>query len=192
MPRLDALLDLRVVNLKEQAQLPSDRIPHFRDLITGTADLDEGLRLNLWLLRRLSRQLRRIVRVMCVARRSSCEVRLMLLALGVREVRAFVGVKGQAQSTFDSAKVVAQDIGVLRDEARQLASLPVTYSRNSPLPGQSSRGQVSAIAPSGRWPSRPPAQLHRLRISTQHGSRSVVYCQRQSERAREGGEGRTW
>ncbi len=48
-----------------------------------------------------------------VARRSAGEVRLMLLSLRVCEVGAFVGVQRETETTFQGAKVVAQDVGVL-------------------------------------------------------------------------------
>jgi hypothetical protein len=44
---------------------------------------------------------------------STGEVGLVLLSLGVGEVRAFVGVEGEAESTLEAAEVVAEDVGVL-------------------------------------------------------------------------------
>lgn len=120
-----ALPDIRILQLKQQALLPRVRVPHLCDLVTRAADLDDGaprparaepqrreprahhahgqarLRVDLALA------------LLLLARRAPREVGLVLLALGVREVRAVVLVDCQAEAALEGAEVVAEDVGVL-------------------------------------------------------------------------------
>lgn len=54
-----------------------------------------------------------------VARRSAGEVRLMLLSLRVCEVGPFVGVQRETETTFQGAKMVAQDVRILVESQYQ-------------------------------------------------------------------------
>lgn len=119
--RLDAVLDLGVVDLEQQAELARDRVADLGDLVPGQPDLDELLGLDArlrsgLLLRELLRVTGRVVRV---AGRSPREVGLVLLALGVGEVGPFVRVQRQAQPAFETAEVVAEDVRVLRGNVSQ-------------------------------------------------------------------------
>ncbi len=116
VPRLDALCDVWVVHLVEQAELAGDGVAHLGHLVTGRADLDELLVLDLVLLPLGLECLLggELVGVVLVAGGAAGEVGLVLLALGVGQVGALVGVEGEAQPALEAAEVVAEDVGVLK------------------------------------------------------------------------------
>lgn len=115
MPRLHIRSDLGVMYLEKQPELPRNRIPDFRDLVSGAADLDELLlHYSVFRLRLLSEEGGLVEGgVLGVSGCAAGEVRLVLFALGVSEVGAFVGVEGEAKTAFESAEVVPQNVRVL-------------------------------------------------------------------------------
>lgn len=115
MPRFDPVRDRGVMNLIEQAQLARNRVAHFGDLVTRRANLDKVLVLDLVLLALGlgGLLLGKVGGVVGVAGGAAGEVGLVLLALGVGQVRAFVGVEGEAEAALEAAEVVTEDVGVL-------------------------------------------------------------------------------
>lgn len=97
MPGLDVGRNLGVMDLEEQPELASHRVPDLGDLIPGATDLDELLLGDRVLGLRLLGEERGLVEggVLGIPRRTPGEVGLMLLALGMREVRALVGMKSE-------------------------------------------------------------------------------------------------
>lgn len=96
------------MHLDHQALLARVRVAHLRHAVPRPPNLKEDLALH-----SVGRGRDGQLRVLHVARRAPCEVRLMLLALRMREVGAFIRVEGKTETTFERAKVVAQDVGVL-------------------------------------------------------------------------------
>ena len=116
VPGRDLVGDVGVVDLIQQPELAGDGVAHLGDLVARAADLDEVLVLNLILEARglellLLLELGRVVRI---ARGATGEVGLVLLALRVGQVRAFVGVERQAEPALEPAEVVPENIGVLQ------------------------------------------------------------------------------
>ena len=131
MPRLDAVLDLGVVHLEQQPELTRDRIADLGDLVPGQADLNKLLGLHARFQRRLLlRELLRVTRrVVCVSGSTAREVRLVLLALRVREVGPFVRVQGQAQPAFQPAEVAPEDVRIFSRKVDRLErELPEPFS----------------------------------------------------------------
>jgi hypothetical protein len=128
--RLDPVLDLGVVHLEQQPELSRDRIANLGDLVPGQANLDKLLGLHARFQRRLLlRELLRIARrVVCVSGRPTGEVRLVLLALRVREVGPFVRVQGEAQPALQPAEVVPEDVRIFREVDRLERELPEPFS----------------------------------------------------------------
>ena len=120
LSRPDALCNLGVVDLEEQAELSCGGVFDFRDLVPRAPNLDKLLDGDRMLGSRLLRlQLLRVhgPAVPRVARCSSRQVGLVLLALRVRQVRAFVRMQRQTQAALDPAQVVAEDVRVLQGRA---------------------------------------------------------------------------
>jgi len=90
-PRHDALLNLWQMHLHHHPLLARIAVAHFCDAVAGATDFEEDLALHV-LLRRRDLQLR----VLHVLRRAAREVRLVLFALRMCEVRALVCMQGQA------------------------------------------------------------------------------------------------
>ena len=107
-PRNHTRLDLGQMDLHHQTLLPSIDVADFRDAITWPTDLEEDLALHI-LLRRRNHELG----ILRVTSSTTSKVGLMLLALSVGEVGAFIGVKSKTKSTFKGTEMVAQDIGIL-------------------------------------------------------------------------------
>lgn len=137
VPRFDAFFDFGVMNLEQQANLTRHGVPDFRDLVTGAANLDELFDrdlallslLRMLLLSRMSGQRSGVSGVRSVLfRRSPRQIRLMLFALGVSEVTAFVRMQRQAQSTFERAQMVSQDVGIFREVDRLEGELSKSFS----------------------------------------------------------------
>ena len=101
-------LDLRQMHLHHETLLPSVDVADLRDAITRPTNLQEDLALHI-LLRRRDHELG----ILRVTRSTASKVGLMLLALSVGEVGAFIGVKSKTKSTFKGTEMVAQDIGIL-------------------------------------------------------------------------------
>ena len=106
--RDDTRLDLRQVDLYHHALLTRLAVAHFRHAIPRPPNLEEHLTLHARLLRRDLQ-----LALFHVTRRAPSEVRLMLFALRVCEVGTLVGVQREAETTFQRAEMVAQDIWVL-------------------------------------------------------------------------------
>ena len=106
--RTDARLDLWKVNLYHHTLLPSVPVADLRNTIPRTADFEEHLLMDT-LLGWCDHELR----LLQVASSTAGQVRLMLLPLRVREVRALVGVESKTETTFEGAKMVAEDVWVL-------------------------------------------------------------------------------
>ena len=120
MSRSDILVYLRVVDLKEQSKLTSERVFDFCDLISRRANLDKLLDLHLrtsWNDTLLCCELLCIYRgVFGFSCCSSCKIRLMLLALSMGQIRAFICVQRKTQSTFDCAQVCSQNVRILSSQ----------------------------------------------------------------------------
>lgn len=93
--RDDARLDLRKMHLHHHTLLASVAVAHLRDPVPGPTNFEENLALDV----RLGRSDHELC-LLEITRGTACEVRLVLLALGMREVRALVCVKGEAETTF--------------------------------------------------------------------------------------------
>lgn len=98
------------------------------------------------------------------------KVGLMLLALSVGEVGAFVGVEGEAETALEAAEVVAEDVGVLKRRIKSVETGKRLEGRSVPSRGRWFRVQVCADAPDGLWQPRQPGQRRHLRISNQRDS----------------------
>ena len=96
------------MDLYHHALLTRLAVAHFRHAIPRPPNLEEHLTLHARLLRRDLQ-----LALFHVTRRAPSEVRLMLLALRVCEVGTLVGVQREAETTFQRAEMVAQDIWVL-------------------------------------------------------------------------------
>lgn len=115
----DALSDLGVVDLEQQALLAHLCVPLLGHFVARTANLHKLLHLHLDLLRRwLGRGL------LGLLGRSPGQVGLMLLPLGVRKVAALVVVKRQAEFAFIRSQVVFHKIRVLVDVDGLQGQLP--------------------------------------------------------------------
>ena len=90
------------MNLHHHTLLTGISVSDLRDTVAWTPNLQENLLVDI-LLRRGDHQLG-LLEVSCG---SSREVGLVLLALGVSKVGAFIGVERQTESTLERAKVVA-------------------------------------------------------------------------------------
>lgn len=106
--RNNVCLDLRQVHLHHHTLLSSVSVSDLGHPVARTPNLEEDLLVDILLSGRDHE-----LGLLQVARRSAGEVRLMLLSLRVCEVGAFVGVQRETETTFQGAKVVAQDVGVL-------------------------------------------------------------------------------
>lgn len=85
-----------------------DALPNLRHAVSRPANLQEHLVSDRgW--RGGNEELRVFVVLGC----ASGKVRLMLFALRVREVGAFVGVQRETETAFKGAKMIAQDIRIL-------------------------------------------------------------------------------
>lgn len=106
----DALGDLRVVDLEEEALLAHLRVPLLGHFVAWAADLHKLLHLHLDLLRcRLGRGL------LGLLGGSPGQVGLVLLPLGMCQVAPLIVVKRQAQLAFIGAQVVLHEVRVLVD-----------------------------------------------------------------------------
>ena len=106
--RDDTWLDLRKMHLNHHTLLAGVAIPDLCDTVSRTSDFEENLLVNVLLCRCYHE-----LGLFQVTGSSPCEVRLMLLPLRVREVRALVGVESKTETTFEGAKMVAEDVWVL-------------------------------------------------------------------------------
>ncbi len=97
------------MDLDHHALLARVAVPDLRHTVARTSNLQEDLLMNVRLCR-CDHELGFFE----IARSSPREVRLVLLPLCVRKVGAFVGVKCQAETTFQGTEVVAEDVRVLR------------------------------------------------------------------------------
>ncbi len=95
-PRNDAKLDLGEMDLHHHTLFSGVQVAHFRDPISRPSNLQKHLALDV-ALRRRNHQLC----VFGIARRTSSQIGLVLFALRVGEVRAFIGVQRQAKSAFE-------------------------------------------------------------------------------------------
>lgn len=50
---------------------------------------------------------------MRVLGRSSGQIRLMLLSLSMSEIRSFVRVESETESTFERSQVISENVGIL-------------------------------------------------------------------------------
>jgi hypothetical protein len=109
---LDVFGNLRVLDLEEEAQLVGGRVADLCDLVPGLSDL-EGILLDLDLggggLRGEGD-----VRVPGLFHGTTGEVGLVLLALGVGQVRALVGMEGQTELALVRAQMVLHEVRVSR------------------------------------------------------------------------------
>lgn len=104
--------DFLVLQLKQQTQLPSHWIARLGDFVSGTTNLNHiflhlnahGARDNAILTR---------LAFFLFSRSAAGEICLVLAALGVCEIRAVVLVHGQAESAFEAADVVFEEIRIL-------------------------------------------------------------------------------
>jgi hypothetical protein len=129
--RDDARLDLRQVDLDHHTLLSRLAVAYFRHAIPRPPNLEEHLTLHARLLRGDLQ-----LALLHVARRAPCEVRLVFLALGVREVGALVRVKGEAETTFQRSEMVAQDIRVLYGGLNESRGARQESVRNAPCSGR--------------------------------------------------------
>ena len=106
--RNDPRLDLRQVHLHHHTLFAGISVSDLGDTVTRTSNLQED-----FLVYALLRWRDHKLGFLQVPRRSTREVSLMLLPLGVCEVGAFIGVEGKTKTTFEGAKVVAQDVRIL-------------------------------------------------------------------------------
>lgn len=121
MARHDALGDLRVVDLEEEALLPHLRVPLLGHFVAWAANLHKLLHLHLDLLwRRLGWGLFGLLGS------SPGQVGLVLFPLGVREVAPLVVVQCQAQLAFVRAQVVLHEVRILVDVNGLQSQLPET------------------------------------------------------------------
>jgi hypothetical protein len=84
--------------------------------LTRSTDLDKVLLRHLLRLGHRDHQLT----LLDIPRCSPCQVGLVLLSLSVGKVGTFVGVKREAESAFERAKVGSEDVGVLKDNRRRM------------------------------------------------------------------------
>lgn len=110
VPGHDALGNLRVVDLEEEALLAHLGVPLLGHFVAGTADLHKLLDFHLDLFGRW----------LCgsflgLLGGSPGQVGLMLLALGVGQVAPLVVVQGQAQLALIGSQVVFHEIWILVD-----------------------------------------------------------------------------
>ena len=96
------------MDLHHQTLLPSVDVADLRDAITRPTNLEEDFALHI-LLRRRDHELG----IFRVTRSTASKVGLMLLALSMGEVGAFIGVESKTKSTFEGAEMVAQDVRIL-------------------------------------------------------------------------------
>ena len=102
--------DLRVLQLKQQTQLPRQGIPGLCDFVPRSTNLD-----NIPLDLHLTQTTQILISVFTQLRfpgRTSGQVCLMLASLGMCEIGAVVLVYGQTESTFEAADVVFENVGV--------------------------------------------------------------------------------
>ena len=107
--RRQALHYLRIINLKEQTLLLGIGTPLLGDLVAGSADFDKlsyvnvGLGLRGGLSGRFGLFLGRTPR----------QIRLMLLALRVRQIAALIVVQRETQLALVGAQMIAHKVGIL-------------------------------------------------------------------------------
>lgn len=138
----DALGNLGVVDLEEEALLTHLRVPLLGHFVARAADLHELLHLHLDLLwRRLGGGLLGLLGC------SPGQVGLMLFPLGVREVTPLVVVQRQAQLALVGAQMVLHEVGVLVDvdgfqgqlpEALPTVPVALRGGGHTPTPGLAS------------------------------------------------------
>ena len=121
MTRHDVVLNLRVVDLEQKTLLSASRIPLLGDSIAGTSDFHKLLGLHAGFIR--SQALRRFLSLLGG---TTSEIRLMLLALRVGQVAAFVVVQGQTEFAFIGAQMVLHEIWILVQVNRLQGELPET------------------------------------------------------------------
>ena len=102
---------LRIVDLKEQALLLGVRIALLGDFVARAADLDKLAYVDRGL--GDGRRLRRSVGLLLGG--ATSQIRLVLLALGVRQIAALVVVQREAQLALVGAQVVAHKVRILED-----------------------------------------------------------------------------
>ena len=100
--RDDTRLDLWQVDLHHHTLLPRVVIPDLGDAVSRSPNLQENFSLDV-ALRRSDHQLR----VFGISSGTTREIGLVLFALSVGQVGAFIGVEGQAETTFERTKMVA-------------------------------------------------------------------------------------
>lgn len=108
--RDDALGNLGIIDLEKKRLLPGIRLPLLRHFVTGPTDLHKLSHLNFDLLgRRLSRCIKSFLGG------SSGQVRLMLFALSVSQITAFVVVQSETKFAFIGAQVIFHEVRILLD-----------------------------------------------------------------------------
>lgn len=112
---LDALRDLGVEELEQQAVLPGERISNFGDLVAWPADLDDVLphRDGTHHARNSVHDAFTVGLFFGLFRSTAGEVGLVLATLGVGEVRAIVLMHSETEATLEAADVVLEEVWVL-------------------------------------------------------------------------------
>ena len=96
------------MDLNHHAFLASVYVAYFGDTITWSSDFEENFPVYVGLSRG-NHQLR----FFGIASSSASKIGLVLFTLCMSEIRAFISVERQAQSTFQRPKMVAKDVRIL-------------------------------------------------------------------------------
>ena len=105
----DASFDLRQMHLHHHALFASVTVSHLGDTVARAPDLEEDFTLDV-----ACRGGNHELCLLEITRGASRKIGLVLLALGVGQVRALIGVQSQTKAAFQRSKMVAEDIRVLR------------------------------------------------------------------------------
>ena len=116
----DVALDLRQMDLHHHTFLSGVSIPDLCDSVPRSSNLQENLAVDGGLRWRDSELV-----FLHVTSCTPCEIRLVLLTLRVCKVRALVSMESEAETTFQRAEMVAEDIWILR--VRDILALPTGW-----------------------------------------------------------------
>lgn len=168
MAGCDALSDLRVINLEQEALLAHLCVPLLGHFVAWAANLHKLLHLHLDLLwRRLGGGLLGLLGC------SPGQVGLMLLPLGVRKVAPLIVVQCQAQLALVGAQVVLHEVRVLVDVdgfqgqlPQALPAIPVALrgGGHTPAPGLAAGAMLEVH---GEGPGGLPDQGRNLHMEVQ-------------------------
>lgn len=108
LPRYDILFYLRQMNLHQKTFVAVFGISNLCHSIARSSNADEYFALH-----SVDGRSHHELMVLHITSCPPCEICLMLFALGVSEVGSLIGVEGEAETTFERAKMVPEDVGVL-------------------------------------------------------------------------------